>query len=55
VQILIRGGTVVTCDGEDRVSRADVLVQGRDIVAVGKTSPHRMTRVIDARGCAVVP
>jgi 5-methylthioadenosine/S-adenosylhomocysteine deaminase len=55
VQILIRGGTVVTCDSEDRVSRADVLVRGRDIVTVGKTPADAAARVIDAQGCAVIP
>jgi cytosine/adenosine deaminase-related metal-dependent hydrolase len=55
VQILIRGGTLVTCDREDRVLLGDVLVRGRDIVAVGGTSAGGMTRVIDARGCAVIP
>jgi len=56
---LIRGGTVVTCDGQDRViERGDVLVRGRDIAFVGAegdAETRGLTRVIDAGGCAVIP
>ncbi|MDP8999097.1 MAG: amidohydrolase family protein [Myxococcota bacterium] len=52
---LIRGGTVVTCDAVDRVLLADVLVCGRVIDSVGRISHDGLTRVIDARGCAVIP
>lgn len=52
---IIRGGTVVTCDRADRVVSGDVLVRGDTIVSVGKVHPQGLTRVIDARGCAVVP
>lgn len=59
---LIRGGTVVTCDVHDTVVQGDVLVRGRDIAAIGKVQCAAalagrpgVTRVIDARGCAVVP
>ncbi|HEY3819603.1 MAG TPA: 5'-deoxyadenosine deaminase [Polyangiaceae bacterium] len=52
---IIRGGTVVTCDAEDRVVQGDVLVRGGAIAAVGKVRHEGVTRVIDARGCAVVP
>jgi 5-methylthioadenosine/S-adenosylhomocysteine deaminase len=55
VRILIRGGTVVTCDREDRVLRADVLVRGREIAAVGAAQEEGLTRVLDAHGCAVIP
>jgi len=55
VDTIIRGGTVVTCDAADRVLRGDVLVRGNAIAAVGKVHPQGLTRVIDARGCAVVP
>jgi 5-methylthioadenosine/S-adenosylhomocysteine deaminase len=55
VDTLIRGGTVVTCDARDTVVQGDVLVRGRDIVSIGNVRPARMTRVVDASGCAVVP
>jgi len=58
VDTLLRGGTVVTCDADNRVVQGDVLVRGREIAGVGdvRTSDvMRMTRVIDARGCAVIP
>jgi 5-methylthioadenosine/S-adenosylhomocysteine deaminase len=47
----------VTCDGEDRVLEGDVLVEGREIAAIGRVGAalRRPARVIDARGCAVVP
>jgi 5-methylthioadenosine/S-adenosylhomocysteine deaminase len=56
VDTLIRGGTVVTCDGADRVIDGDVLVRGTTIVSVGRNVPRTgVTRIVDARGCAVVP
>ncbi len=63
MDLLIRGGTLVTCDAEDRVLSADLLVRGRNIVALGPRSGERSrpprsagpARVLDARGCAVVP
>jgi cytosine/adenosine deaminase-related metal-dependent hydrolase len=55
VDILLRGGTVVTCDPGDRVVEGDVLVRGGVIAAVGRVRPEGLARVIDARGCAVVP
>jgi cytosine/adenosine deaminase-related metal-dependent hydrolase len=55
VDTLIRGGTVVTCDAEDRVVDGDVLVRGNIIAGVGDAEPNGITRVIDARGCAVIP
>ena len=55
VDTIIRGGTVVTCDAADRVVQGDVLVRGNAIAAVGKVHPEGLTRVIDARGCAVIP
>ena len=56
--ILVAGGTIVTCDARDRVLEGDVLVRGREIVAVGPNAAaarRGMTRVIDAGGCAVMP
>ena len=52
---LVRGGTVVTCDAGNRVLSADVLVRGRAIAHVGRAPTAGVTRVIDARGCAVIP
>ncbi|MFO0556016.1 MAG: dihydropyrimidinase [Polyangiaceae bacterium] len=49
---LIRGGTVVTADGE---SRADVLVEGTTIKAVGASLDAAGARVIDAGGAYVIP
>src|SRR5687767_10681476 len=53
---LIRGGIVVTCDAEDRVIHGDVLLRGKEIVGTGERAQRSgMVRVIDARGCAVIP
>jgi hypothetical protein len=50
---VIRGGTVVTADGEQR---ADVLVVGETIAAVGPDLPAPAgTEVIDATGAYVMP
>jgi 5-methylthioadenosine/S-adenosylhomocysteine deaminase len=57
VKTLVRGGTVVTCDRADRVVEGDVLLDGGEIVAVGRVPAELrgVARVIDARGCAVIP
>jgi cytosine/adenosine deaminase-related metal-dependent hydrolase len=56
LKLLVRGGTVVTCDAKDRALDADVLVEGNRIVAVGPDlAPAGLCRVLDARGCAVLP
>ena len=56
METLIVGGTVVTCDSEDHVLRADVRVKDERIVEIGKNlAPHGFSRVIRADGCAVVP
>ena len=53
MSILIRGGTVVTAEGE---LRADVLVQGELIAAVGPDlDAPAGARVIDASGKYVIP
>jgi cytosine/adenosine deaminase-related metal-dependent hydrolase len=52
---LLRGGTLVTCDADDHVMAADVLVRGSAIGAVGKVQPDGAVRVLDVTGCAVVP
>jgi len=58
MDLLVRGGTVVTCDTLGTVAEADVLVRDGTIVAIGKdadTNARRPYRLLDARGCAVVP
>jgi len=50
--IVIRGGTVVTADGQ---ARADVLIEGETIRAVGLDLDAGGARVIDASGALVMP
>jgi 5-methylthioadenosine/S-adenosylhomocysteine deaminase len=52
--VLIKGGTVVTLDADERVLEGDVLVRGGRIVGVGEV-PESADVTIDARGCAVLP
>src|SRR5947209_16841500 len=52
--VLIKGGTVVTVDAQERVLEGDVLVRGGRIVGVGEVS-ESADLTIDARGCAVLP
>jgi len=55
--ILIRGGAVITMDGDRRViDKGDVLVEGDRITRVGKRIRRpKAAHLIDARGCAVLP
>src|SRR4051812_28529025 len=58
MDLLVRGGTVLTCDPQGSVIEGDVLVRDGAIVAVGKNAADRARpphRVLDASGCAVVP
>jgi cytosine/adenosine deaminase-related metal-dependent hydrolase len=60
VRVLLSGGTLVQCDGAGTVSNGDLLIDGSRIVALGDvTAALRLraepVRVIDARGCAIVP
>ncbi len=59
METLIRGGLIVTCDARDGVYEGDVLVEGGRLRALGPDAAahasHRPLRVIDARGCAVMP
>jgi dihydropyrimidinase len=50
--VLVRGGTVVTAEGE---RRADVLIEGEKIVAVGESIVAPNAEEIDAGGCFVMP
>ncbi len=52
---LLRGGTIVTCDADDRVLQGDVLVRDREVAEVGAVRTSGLVRVVDARGCAVIP
>lgn len=61
VRALIRGGTLVACDGRGTVVEGDLLVEDGRIAALGEVSEERLrasrgpVRLIDARGCAVIP
>lgn len=61
MKILIRGGTLVPCDGKGTVLEGDLLVEDGRIAALGKVTERRLrstpglVRVIDARGAAVIP
>jgi dihydropyrimidinase len=52
MSILIRGGTVVTAEGE---SRADVYMEEGTIQAVGPDLDVSADRIVDAGGCYVMP
>jgi 5-methylthioadenosine/S-adenosylhomocysteine deaminase len=52
--LLIKGGTLVTVNGENTVAAGDLLIRGGRIVSVGDTHASA-DEVIDARGCAVLP
>jgi 5-methylthioadenosine/S-adenosylhomocysteine deaminase len=53
--VLIKGGVVVTADAADTILEGDVLVRGGRIEAVGAATGAPADKVIDARGCAVLP
>ncbi|HZI18445.1 MAG TPA: 5'-deoxyadenosine deaminase [Pyrinomonadaceae bacterium] len=53
--VLIKGGVVVTLDAADRILEGDVLVRDGRIEAVGEDLGAAAEKVIDARGCAVIP
>ncbi|MCW5833533.1 MAG: amidohydrolase family protein [Labilithrix sp.] len=64
MKVLIRGGTLVRCDAAGTVAEGDLLVDDGRIAALGRvTDPTRrggsgergVVRVLDARGCAVIP
>ena len=58
LDLLVRGGTVLTMDGKRRVvADGDVGVRGQTIVSVGPapSAPPAAARTIDARGCVVLP
>lgn len=53
--VLIRGGILVTMDGQRRVLRGDLYVENGRIAAVGTGAPATADQVIDATGMAVIP
>lgn len=54
--VLLKGGTIVTVDKDDRVFRGDVLIEGGRIKALGTdVRPTPGTRVVDVRGSIVCP
>ncbi|MFT3852642.1 MAG: amidohydrolase [Ilumatobacteraceae bacterium] len=55
VDLLVRGGTVVTVDADDRVLDGDVAVRDGRIVAIGPSLAVEATTVLDARDAAVIP
>ncbi len=52
---LIRGGTLLPMDSGPRAIRGDLLIQGRQIVAIGKVAAPADAQVIDATGGYVMP
>jgi cytosine/adenosine deaminase-related metal-dependent hydrolase len=58
VDLLIAGGTVVTCDERGTVEKADVLVRAGIIASIGADARRRaqgVMRVIDAENAVVMP
>lgn len=56
--LVVRGGTVVTVDAQDRILDGDVAVRSGHIVEIGPdlvTGRAPAARTIDASGCAVLP
>ena len=58
MKLLVRGGTLVTCDPSNRVLQGDVLVVDGRIRALGPDARREasgLVQVLDARGCVVMP
>lgn len=55
LDLVLRGGTVLTCDARDTVVQGDVLIRGDRIIAVGDVQSASGARSVDARGCIVMP
>lgn len=58
MDLLLRGGTLVTCDPSNRVFEGDLLISGGRIRALGpdaRREARGITHVLDASGCAVMP
>ena len=54
-RVLIRDATVITMDAQGDLPRADVLVEGDTIAAIGPRLHAGDAEVLDASGCIVVP
>ncbi len=58
MDLLLRGGTLVTCDPSNRVFEGDLLISDGKIRALGPDARREasgLTHVLDATGCAVMP
>jgi len=61
MDLLLRGGTLVTCDPDDRVTPGSLWITDGRIAALGAdaeeeaTRSGRSLRVLDVAGCAVIP
>lgn len=55
IDLVLRGGTIVTCDREHRVLSGDVLIRDGRIHALGDVKPAPGARTVDANGCIVMP
>ncbi len=55
LDLVLRGGTILTMDPKRRVIVGDILVRDGAIVAIGKLPESTVARSLDATGCAVVP
>ncbi len=53
--ILIKGGTIVTMDGNDSIVRGDLLIREGNIAEIGESIAAGAAEVIEAHGCAVLP
>ncbi|MEY4168285.1 MAG: hypothetical protein RIR52_2109, partial [Acidobacteriota bacterium] len=55
-EILIKGGTLVTIDSDNRILTGDLLIDGGRIVSIATSiQPRLETFVIDARGRIILP
>jgi len=55
MDLLIRGGSLLTMDPERRVLKGDVRIRDGRIVSVGADASDAPARVLDARGAIVMP
>jgi len=55
ITILIKGGRVVTMDGNNSIVRGDLLIRDGRIAEIGEVVDAAADEVIDANGCAVLP
>ncbi len=55
LDLLIQNGMLLTLDGQRRVFAGDVAVQDGKIVKLGDCSGLTAQKVLDAKGCAVMP